>query len=328
VKVWPIPLRRSPWRPENAMALVALVRLMRRGRYHLVHVHTPTAAFLGRISARLAGVPAVLYTAHGFHFYRGAPLLNWLLYYPAEWFLARWTDGLLVMNEEDHRRALRLPVRGRVHLAPGVGVPIPDEPAPAPKVREQRLARLGIPPGSRVAIVAGELSPTKNVGQALRAWRLVLRELPGASLLVVGDGSQRRRLERLTRRLGISASVRFLGFRRDLGDLLGLADVLVTASRREGLPRVVMEAMAAGLPVVATDVRGNRDLVIHGETGMLVPPGDDGPMAGALVGLLRDGALRASLGRRARERAESFRLSGAESVLEDIYHQALRAGPS
>jgi glycosyltransferase involved in cell wall biosynthesis len=269
----------------------------------------------------------VLYTAHGFHFYQGAPLRNWLLYYPAEWLCARWTDGLLVMNQEDHQRALGLPVRGRVYRVPGVGVDVPDAAASAVGATEQVRAELGIPPGSPLAIVAGELSPTKNVAQVLRAWQIVVRELPGAFLLVVGDGGQRHHLERLARRLGIAASVRFLGFRTDLGRLLGAADVLVSASRREGLPRVVMEAMAAGLPVVATDVRGNRDLVIHGETGMSVPPGKHASMAGALARLLRDGALRTALGRRARERVESFSLARAESVLADIYRQALPAGP-
>ncbi len=321
VKVWPLPIRRSPWRPENLWALGKLVRLMKGQGYRLVHVHTPVAACLGRVAARLAGVPAVLYTAHGFHFYRGAPLVNWLLYYPVEWWLARWTDGLFVMNREDHERALRLPVRGRVYLVPGVGVPLEDGPDPGARARE--LAALGVPPEAPVAIVAGELSPTKNVGQVLRAWRLVLDQLPHAWLLVVGEGSQRRRLERLARRLGLSSNVVFCGFRKDLRRLLHLTDVLVTASRREGLPRVVMEAMAAGRPVVATDVRGNRDLVSHGETGMLVAPGEAAAMGAALLTVLGDAGVRCRLGNRARERAQTLELCRAEQALEPIYRQFL-----
>ena len=304
VRVWPVPVRRSPWRPANLFALIALTRLMRRERYRLVHVHIPVASFLGRIAARLAGVPAVLYTAHGLHFYRGAPLANWVLYYPAEWLCARWTDGLLVMNDEDHASAVRLPVRGKVYRVPGVGVPLP--------------ATGGEPEGMTV-LAAGEHSANKNLEQVLRAWRLVVDRVPEALLLIAGEGPRAAALQALAGRLGIAGQVSFIGFSRNLPELMARASVVVSGSRREGLPRVILEAMAAARPVVVTDVRGHRDLVENGRTGFIVPLGDPRAMADAVVRLLRDPVLAGAMAASARERAALYAVQRVVAAMELIY---------
>ena len=312
VKVWPVPFRRSPWDPRNLAAFPILLGVMRRETYRMVHAHTPVAAFMGRLAAGLARVPATVYTAHGFHFYRGAPLRNWLLYYPAEWLAAFWTDALVTINGEDFRRALRLPVRGKVYHVPGVGV---SSPAEAPRL------------GGMTVLAAGELSTNKNLGQVLRAWRLVLQAVPDAILLVAGEGPQSAGLRRLAARLGIARSVSFLGHRRDLPQLLAQARVVVSASRREGLPRVILEAMAAARPVVATDIRGHRDLIEHGRTGFLVPPRDPAAMAGAMIQLLTEPTLAAAMGERASQLASGYAVERVVAVMDDIYREWLGGTP-
>jgi len=324
VKVQALDLHRNIWHPQNLVALWQLYRLLKGQDYRLVHVHTPLAACLGRVAARLAAARPVLYTAHGFHFFKGASVLSWLAYYPVEWLCARWTDELLVMNEEDLARARRLPVRGRVRLVPGVGVPMPelaqlDDSDSVDSVLLEESLRKAIDKAPAVALVAGELSPTKNVGLVLRAWRIVAHEIPGAVLLIAGDGSQKGALQVLARKLVVQDSVRFLGFRRDVWKLMVLADVVVSASRREGLPRVVMEAMAAARPVVATNVRGNRDLVVDGVTGLLVPQRDHRQMAAALIAVLTNPQFRKSAGEAGRRRVKPYALKQVLPIMEDIY---------
>ncbi|MDQ7794915.1 MAG: glycosyltransferase family 4 protein [bacterium] len=304
VRTWPVVFRRSPWNPSNLVAFFTLLALMRRQDYRLVHVHTPVASLLGRLAARLTRVPAVLYTAHGFHFYRGAPFLNWLLYYPLEWLAAHWTDGLLAINAEDYQQALRLPVRGKVYRVPGVGVPLPADPGP---------------PQGLTVLAAGDLLANKNLGQLLRAWRHVMDAEPRAMLLIAGEGPQAAGLRSLANQLGIGGQVRFLGFRRDLPELLVGATVVVSASRREGLPRVILEAMAAARPVVVTDVRGHRDLVEDERTGFLVPLGDPEAMAAAVSRLLGEPDLAATMGARARERVAGYAVDRVVQAMEAIY---------
>jgi len=323
VRVWHVPISRSPWSPRNAAAFVRLLRLLRTGEYRLVHVHTPVAAVLTRVAARIARTPAVLYTAHGFHFFRGAPLRNWLLYFPLERALARWTDGLIVVNDEDWRHARHWPVRGRVHSVPGVGVPLDTVPEVA--TNGDAAAVLGsvgatLPP---VALMVCELSPTKNVEMALRAWRYVKAARPDVLLVIAGEGSQRGRLERLAGRLGVADRVRFLGFRRDVPTLMSLATLLVATAKHEGLPRVVLEAMAAGKPVVATNVRGQSDLVEDGRNGFLVPLDAPRQLARGILRVLGDAGLAVALGAEGKRRSVAYGIPIVSRTMSDIYNAYL-----
>lgn len=327
VHLHPIPFDRHPFSWRNLQACFMLRRLFRHERYALVHVHTPVAAFIARLVLRLYRYRPVLYTAHGFHFFRGAPLRNWLLYFPLEWLAARWTDGLILLNAEDYARAKRLPVRGEVFFVPGVGVDAAAynlAPAAGAKLRKELGIKLEVP----VAVVVAELSRVKNHEQLFRAWRLVVRELPEAVLLVAGEGERRRVLERLVAELDLTAQVRFLGFYQNVPALLAAADVVVLTSKREGLPRVILEAMAAGKPVVATDVRGNRELVVNGETGYLVRVGDVAGTAAALLRFLRDREGAARMGVAGRRRLEPYELSRVVGLMAQIYRRFLSEAPA
>lgn len=321
VVLWEMPFSRVPWAPANLRAFRKLCFLLKQHPYSLVHVHTPVAAFLARLAARLTGAGPVLYTAHGFHFFRGAPFLNWILYYPAERLCARWTDGLIVMNSEDYAMACKLlGDRDRVFFVHGVGVPVERFEAKLPaSEREEIKGELGVPERARVAVVIGELTGTKNQEQILSAWPLVLKAVPHACLLVVGDGSRRGYLQRLSRRLGVEDRVKFLGFRNDVERIIALAEVVILTSRREGLPRAILEAMATGKPVVATDVRGTRELVVHGKTGFLVEVGDIEATAEYIVRLFTDPGLAAGMCALAHERIEPYALEKVLREMKEIY---------
>lgn len=321
VECWDIPFARSPYNPKNLRAFRKLKRLLETYHFALVHVHTPVAAFLGRYLAKATGQGPALYTAHGFHFYRGAPLRNWLVYYPLERVAARWTGGLVVMNEEDYEAAQRMgfvPEKNLFYVH-GVGVDIERYGNAAPL----RKADLQLPPNARIVVCVAEFTANKNHLLLLNAWREVARQVPQAALLLIGDGALRDRVASWVQEMSLTESVRLLGFRPDVPQLLALAEVATLTSKREGLPRVIMEALAAGKPVVATDVRGNRDLVRHGVNGFLVPLGDPGALARHLVLLLKDPALAQEMGERGREMIRPYALENVLKEMADVYRRFL-----
>ncbi|MDR3313073.1 MAG: glycosyltransferase family 4 protein [Oscillospiraceae bacterium] len=315
-----LPFSRSPLRPGNLKACLALRKIIRAGGYDIIHCHTPVGGLAGRLAARGSGAK-VYYTAHGFHFYRGAPALNWLLYYPLERLLARRTDCLLTINAEDYAFAqTHLPARElrRVH---GVGC---DTARFAPAPPAERLVtrvRLGLPPEAPVLICVAELNANKNQALLLRAMPAVLAEFPQARLLLAGPDHMDGKLQALAAELKIGHALHFLGERGDVPRLLAAADVAVAASLREGLPVNVMEAMACALPLVASDARGHRELVAQGETGLLVSPQDPAAMAEAIRTLLAQPELRQRYGAAARERVQGY---ARQRVLEELRELYLR----
>jgi len=323
VRCWDVPFSRSAMRLQNVTAYGKLRALLKRNSYDLVHVHTPVAAWLGRLAARRAGQGPVLYTAHGFHFFKGMPWHYWLLYRPAEWLAARWTDGLIVINSEDFEQAERMGFRGGkdLFLVHGVGVDLTRYGSEATDSRPART-ELGLEAEDLVVTCVAEFTPTKNHGFLLSAWPLVHERVPAAHLILVGDGCKLRSLKRRALREELP-NVRFLGFRRDVPDILQATDVVVLPSKREGLPRAITEAMAAGKPVVAADVRGSRDLVKHDVTGLLVQLGDVPGLAGAVTRLLQDGELRQRMGRAGQARVEDYSLQRVLEEMRGIYARYL-----
>lgn len=322
VRCWDIPFSRSPYSLKNWRAFKELSRLFEVYRFDLIHVHTPVAAFLGRYLARAQGQGPVLYTAHGFHFYHGAPLKNWLLYYPLERLAAPLTDGLIVINDEDYQVARRMGFKPGKNLfyVPGVGVDL--EKYTGPPGSGALRKELGISQEEIVITCIAEFSPVKNHAFLLKAWEKVASSITGVHLCLVGEGKLRKRLEHKVQTLGIPR-VYFLGFRQDIPKVLQDTDIFVLVSCREGLPRAVMEAMAAGKPVVASNVRGNRDLIEHGRTGFLVELGDVEGLAGYLEMLARDESLRLSFGAAGREKIKDYSLEKALTEMEAIYSRYL-----
>ena len=315
-----IDFTRSPYSPKVFKSLQQMEKLLREIQFSLVHVHTPVAAFVTRLACQLTNTHPVLYTAHGFHFYKGAPLKNWLLYYNMEKLAAHWTDGLITINEEDYKAAQKFKLRknGKVFFVPGVGVDIVSlEQRIASMDRSEKRKELRLSVDTAVAITVGELNDNKNHIQALKA----LSKLTKANFhyLIVGNGESEQKLKKAVNELMLQDKVSFLGFRRDVPELLAASDVFILTSRREGLPKAVMEAMAAGLPIIATDVRGNRDLVKNGENGYLVPIDDVEQTAIAIERLIDSEDLRRSMGEKSKELAKQYDLQDIIFQMEEIY---------
>lgn len=308
--VHPIPIARKVAPLSNVQSLWRLYRLMRRERFDIVHVHTPVAAALGRIAAKLARVPIVVYTAHGFYFHELMSRWKQRLIISVERALGQWcTDLLLTQSVEDADTAVREKIAAKERVVwIGNGV----DPQRFVRMPSEALrARLGFTPKNRVIGFVGRLVREKGVVELFEAMARVATQFPEARLLVVGDTlkSDRdtqtiARLNRIITSERLDDVVRFTGFRDDIPDLLAIMDVFVLPSHREGMPRTILEAMAAGKPVVATNIRGCREEVVDEVTGLLVPVCDPEALAEAILRLLRDEELARRIGEAGRKRVQ------------------------
>ncbi len=312
-----IPFSRSPFGISSIKAYRLMKKLFRENHFDLVHVHTPAAAFIARAAARGTGQGKIVYTAHGFHFYKGAPFMNWLIYYTAEKIARKWTDVLITINKEDFENGRKLGYEEKrsLFLTHGVGVDIDRYQLPE-EVRIATRKMLGIKEECVVFICIGELNKNKNQKWLLEAWKEI--KDGNRMLLFVGNGKLRNRLEAFARDNRIE-SVMFLGFRDDIPELLAASDVLVSVSKREGLPKNVMEAMAAGKPVIGTNVRGTRDLVKHDENGMLVDLGDSLQLTNALQILSKSKDLREACGLRTRNLVVDHSVERVMEEIKEVY---------
>ncbi|MCR2802500.1 glycosyltransferase family 4 protein [Paenibacillus soyae] len=317
-----LPIQRSPLKKENVKAYRMLKSIIDTEDYSIIHCHTPMGGALARLAARGARRQGtkVIYTAHGFHFYKGAPLLNWMLYYPVEKLLAAVTDSLITINGEDYRRAVASGFRaGSIHHVHGVGVhtglyaPMSSE--------EKRLARspFNYSPQHFLMIYAAEFNANKNHELLIRALAKLKDKMPEARLLLAGRGPLQDECRALAAQLGVAPQIDFLGYRDDLKQLIPMCDVAVSASLREGLPLNIMEAMASGLPVVATRNRGHEELVAEGATGFIVEPGDVDSFASRLLLLHRFRETRSRMGAAGHERVKGYSLDRVQEELRELY---------
>lgn len=259
-KVHQIDCSRSPLNFGNIKAVQQLSKLVESEKYDIVHCHTPIAAMCTRLAcirARKNGVK-VFYTAHGFHFYDGAPLLNWLIYYPVEWVCSFFTDTLITINKEDYTRAQKHMHAKKVEYVPGVGIDV-DKFKNTVIDKKAKREELGIPEDAFLLVSVGELNKNKNHEIVIKA--LAKLNNHNVHYAIAGVGELRDYLFILAKNLGIQERIHLLGYRTDIPEIYKSADVYIHPSFREGLPVSVMEAMASGLPCLVSKIRGNVDLL-------------------------------------------------------------------
>jgi len=316
-----IPFERLPWKKGNLQAYKMLKKVIDEGNYDIIHCHTPVGALLTRLAAadaRKKGTK-VIYTAHGFHFFKGAPLPNWLLFYPAEKLAAPMTDVLLTINKEDYALAKRKLKAKRIEYVPGVGIRTErfrkTEEARAGKRRE-----LGFREEDFLMLTVAEMTANKNHITILKALALLKdrEEYANMHYLICGRGEQWASLEASAKELGISDHVHFLGYRTDAPELYKTSDLFLFMSFREGLPVALMEAMSAGMPIVCTKIRGNTDLIADGENGKFTENNPEA-LAEVILQMYRNPEYAAQLGEKAAQSAKSYDEGSILSQVKDIY---------
>lgn len=315
-----VPFERLPWKKQNIKAYRMLKTIINEGEYDIIHCHTPVGAMLTRLAARSARKKGtkVIYTAHGFHFFKGASLLNWLTFYPAEWLLSPLTDVLVTINKEDYALARRKFHCKRIEYVPGVGV---DTKAFQRDV-DQRAKRqeLGFREDDFLMLTVAEMTANKNHLTVLNAMAL-LKEQPcyeKLHYLIVGRGKTRPMLEKTAQELGISDHVHFLGYRNDAPDFYRCCDLFAFVSFREGLSVALMEAMSSGMCIVCTKIRGNTDLIDDGVSGVFTENNPEA-LAEHIRSLAADPELRTKLGLGAEEKVKTFDNEAVHRQMKEIY---------
>lgn len=255
---------RSPFKFDNIKAYKELKKIINENKYDIIHCHTPVGATLTRLAAKKARKQGtkIIYTAHGFHFFKDAPIINWLIYYPVEKYLSKYTDVLITINKEDYERAKRHFKAKQIELIHGVGV---DKTKFNINMSQDDIILLrkkfNFDKNDFVFISVGELNKNKNQIMQIEAMKEVVKNNDKSKLLIVGKGSLSDFLKKKVKEYDLENYVKFAGFRNDIPQLLKSSNCLLATSYREGLPVNVMEAMVCKLPIIVTNCRGQRDLV-------------------------------------------------------------------
>lgn len=313
--IHPISIDRKIAPLSNLKSLIELNQIIRQGKYDLVHVHTPIASVLGRIAAKLAGIQKIVYTAHGFYFHDNMPINQYRFYHNVERASGWLTDLILTQSQEDLVTAEKTGLCRKDklrYLGNGVDVEKFNVSKLIPEQQQKLRQELQLPKtASPLIAMTGRITEEKGYRELVKALGKVKAKAPNLHLMVIGGQLSSERdafqfqLGQLIKQQNLEQNITFTGFRSDIPELLGLADVFTLPSYREGLPRSILEAMAMELPVVATDIRGCREAVIDRETGLIVPPQNSSELAEALAQLLANTELRTSLGKAGRQRVEA-----------------------
>lgn len=319
-KVFNVPFSRSPKSMDNVMAYKQLKRILDSDHYDVVHCNTPMGGFVTRLAARDARKKGtkVFYTAHGFHFYKGAPKKNWMVFYPIERFFSRLTDVLITITREDYKLASEK-FRCKVEHMHGVGV---DGNRYFHVSIEDKLSlreRMGYKPTQKLILCIGELNINKNQTMAIKAMHKVVEHYRDALLVIAGNGPREAFLKDFIRQEGLENNVQMIGYVTNLQDYQHVVDVQVCCSKREGLPLNVVESMLSGNPVIASLNRGHRELIESGKTGYIVPVNDSDAMAEKVLIMLQDEEAKQNIEKNALEFAQQYTFVNVKKELERIY---------
>lgn len=318
-RVFDVPFQRSPFSPKNLGAYKQLKKIIGEGGYDVVHCNTPVGGVVGRLAAQKARKRGtkVFYTAHGFHFYQGAPKKNWLIWYPVEKFMCRHTDKLITINEEDYQLARsKFPVE-TCHIH-GVGVSVSRYHPHSAEEEEVLRKEESLSAQDFVVLCTGELNANKDQRTLIDAAVLCRDRIPELKVLLAGNGPLESTLREQISGNHAEGYIRLLGYRTDLERVVPAADVIVSCSHREGLGLNLIEGMLCGKTVIAVENRGHRELVEDGVTGYLIPAGDSRALAEVLVKLYKSGA-RQRLGQAGYEKARLYTDQNVKRELKELY---------
>ncbi|MDM0500686.1 glycosyltransferase family 4 protein [Clostridium perfringens] len=274
VKIFNIPFSRSPLSFGNIKAFRELIKLQKENKYDIVHVHTPVASIYGRLLKIRFPKLKTIYTAHGYHFLKGGSKLGWIIYYPIEKVMAKLTDVTININKEDYEITKTKLNPKKCYLVNGVGLDLNQYKPLSKEKQESKRKELGLEKDDFVVIMIAELNENKNQIQLIKAMELLKDKYPNIKAISVGEGHKFEELQQEINNRGLKNNFKLLGFRTDVNELINISDIGILLSYREGLPRNIMELMVNGKKVIATNVRGCRDLVCNDNVGTLVKVGD------------------------------------------------------
>jgi len=325
-RIFNVDFSRNPFNLRNIKAYKQLRKIMKENKYEIVHCNTPMGGVITRLVAkkyRKKGMK-VLYTAHGFHFFKGAPLKNWLIYYPIEKWLSKYTDCLITMNEEDFTLAKNKFKAEKVEYTHGVGVKTNKF---SRVIKEEDLIQLknqlNINENDFVIIYVAELIPRKNHYMLLESMKKIVKENKNIKLLLAGNGPLEEKYKQFIKENELCNNIYLLGYRLDIPELMRIANIAVSVSKQEGLPVNVMEAMLSNLPAIVTNCRGNADLVENGKNGYIINLDDREELQDKIKILYNDKMLAKQMGMEGNKMIDLYKVENVKKELEKIYESII-----
>lgn len=324
-KVYNIPFARSPKNKDNLLAYKKLKEIINKEHYNIIHCNTPMGGIITRLAARKVRKfgTKVYYTAHGFHFYKGAPIKNWMVFYPIEKIFSKITDKIITITQEDYQLANNK-FYCKIERIHGVGV---DEKRFCTVSKKEQLEireKFNLKKEQKIILCVGELLPNKNQKIVIQAMEKIVEKYPEAQLLIAGNGPEKENLENLVRKLKLEKNIKMLGYVTNLQEYQKIADIAVSCSKREGLPLNIVEAMLSGTPVVASLNRGHKELIHNGENGFIVNINDSEKTAEKIMELFKNEVLFNQIKEKAKEYIRLYTFENVKKELKNIYLDDLK----
>lgn len=317
VQIFEVPFTRNPLDINNLKAFKKLKKIQENNNYDIVHVHTPIAGMYGRMLKLKFKSLKTIYTVHGFHFYKGAPLLNWLIYYPIEKIMANFTDSMITMNSEDYERANLFNVKN-VYKVNGVGLNL-DFYNSSNHDRVETRKKLNLQKDDFVIFMIAEVNKNKNHKQMIEAVKILKDKGIEVKVICAGEGPLLDTVNKEIRDQDLTENIFMLGYRTDISELISICDVGIMMSYREGLPRSIMEFMSCGKPVIGTNIRGIRDLIKNNVNGYLVDVGNSQDTADRIEKLYKEEQLLKSMSFKASETIKDYSVDKVINQLKKVY---------
>ncbi len=321
-KEFKVCFNRKVFHTDNFKAYNQIKKVINEGEYDIIHCHTPIGAALTRLAARKARKKGtkVIYTAHGFAFWKGAPKKDWVIYYNAEKFLSKYTDILVLINNEDYNTAVEKKFRaGKIYKINGVGVNTEKFKFSSPENRKQKRNILGIPDDGFLILYAAEFIPRKNHIFLIENLKKLIDEGVNIRCAFIGTGKLLDEIKAKTKELNIQDKVQFFGYRRDANEFYAAADLVVAPGSQEGLPVHVLEAMASGLPIVATKIRGHVDLIEDTKNGLLFDYNNSVGFCSAVKRIIADEKLQNYMSENNIIKVKKYSVENAIDSMSEIY---------
>ncbi len=317
IKVYNVPIpRKITAIKEMISSYKKIKKVCSENNYDILHCHSPIGGVLARFAFkdfRKKG-GKLIYTAHGFHFFKGAPIKNWIIFYPIEKFCSRYTDCLITINKEDYKRAKNFKAK-EVKYVPGIGI----DTKKIKDIKKNRKILNEFNIKDEVVLVSvGELSNRKNHKVILKALEKVKGNF---KYIICGQGAKKEELIKISKELNLQEKVEFLGYRQDVKEILKASDIFCFPSKQEGLPVALMEAMASGLPVICSDIRGNKDLIENKKGGYLLKSYDIDEYSIKIQELIENKFLREEMGNFNLEKIKDFDRKKVNTIMEEIYNE-------
>lgn len=324
-KFYQIPIQRSPFSFKNILAIRELKKIILEEKFEIIHCHTPMGGVVARLAAKKARKKYgtnVIYTAHGFHFFKGAPILNWILFYPVEWYLSKYTDTLITINKEDYNFAINKFKKrcNNIKYVPGVGVnKIKFKMDYLSNEKKNIKKSLGLNSDAIVLSCIARLDRNKNQIFLIECMKYIVNSNPNVHLLLVGNDELDGLCEKMVNTYNLQNNIHFLGFRKDIDKILSISNIVVSASKREGLPVNIIEAFCYGIPVVVLKCRGMEDLVVNERNGFIVYDNSPTEFSKCIERIINDKQLNRTFSKNNLKDSEKFLLDNVKDQYKKIY---------